>query len=67
MQYPTSLAHPTPFELGNGNQTTTWAECIAFYERLAERFPGVLRWWQIGASDTGLPMHAGRVTADGVF
>lgn len=67
MTSPASLAHPTPFELGNGNQTTTWAECIAFYERLAERFPGVLRWWQIGLSDNGLPIHAGLVTADGVF
>ena len=67
MTSPSNLAYPTPFELGNGNQTTTWAECIAFYERLAERFPGVLRWWQIGTSDTGLPMHAGLVTADGVF
>ena len=63
----TPLADRTPFERGNGNQTTTWAECIAFYERLAERFPGVLRWWRIGTSDNGLPMHAGLVTADGVF
>jgi hypothetical protein len=59
--------YPTPFESGNGNRTTTWAECVAFYERLAERFPGVLRWHQIGVSDTGVPMHAGVVTADGVF
>lgn len=62
-----SVAYPTPFESGNGNQTTTWAECIAFYEHLAERFPNVLRWWQIGTSDAGLPMHAGLVSADGVF
>ncbi|HVE51805.1 MAG TPA: M14 family zinc carboxypeptidase [Ramlibacter sp.] len=67
MTSPPSLAHPTPFERGNGNQTTTWAECIAFYERLAEQFPRVLRWWQIGVSDIGLPVHAGLVTADGVF
>ncbi len=59
--------YPTPFETGNGNQTTTWAECIAFYERLAARFPGVLQWQQIGVSDSGVPMHAGVVTADGVF
>jgi len=67
MTSPTAFAYPTPFELGNGNQTTTWAECIAFYERLAGRFPGVLRWWRVGTSDTGLPMHAGLVTSDGVF
>jgi hypothetical protein len=59
--------YPTPFESGNGNQTTTWAECIAFYERLAGQFPGVLRWGEIGVSDTGVPLHAGVVTADGVF
>lgn len=57
----------TPFERGNGNQTATWAECIAFYTLLAQRYPHVLRWWQIGVSDTGLPIHAGVVTADGVF
>jgi hypothetical protein len=57
----------TPYETGNHNQTTTWAECIAFYERLAERFPAVLRWTQIGISDNGIPMHAGVVTADAVF
>ncbi|MDM0007705.1 M14 family zinc carboxypeptidase [Variovorax sp. J22G73] len=59
--------YPTPFESGNGNQTATWAECIAFYEQLAQRFPGVLQWRRIGVSDTGVPMHAGVVTADGVF
>jgi hypothetical protein len=67
MTSPNSLTYATPFELGNGNQTTTWAECIAFYERLAERFPDVLRWWRIGTSDTGLAVHAGLVTADGLF
>jgi hypothetical protein len=66
----TTAAHspyPTPFETGNGNQTTTWAGCIAFYEQLAERFPRLLQWRQIGVSDTGVPLHAGVVTADGVF
>jgi len=24
----------TPFERGNGNQSTTYEECIAFYEKL---------------------------------
>lgn len=60
-------AYPTPFETGNQNQTTSWAQCIAFYEALAARFPGVLQFTQIGVSDNGMPMHAGVVTADGVF
>ena len=61
------MKYPTPFESGDGNQTTTWEQCIAFYEKLAEEFPAVLRFWQIGESDNGLPMHAGVVTADGVL
>lgn len=62
---PTDLQ--TPFEQGNGNQTTTWEACIAFYFALAERFPNVLRFLQIGVSDAGVPLHAGIVSADGVF
>lgn len=57
----------TPFELGNGNQTTIWSECIAFYADLAKRFPSVLHFEQIGLSDAGVPLHAGVVSADGVF
>lgn len=57
----------TPYERGNQNQTTTWAECMAFYQTLAEQFPAILRWFQIGESDNGIPLFAGAVTADGVF
>jgi hypothetical protein len=57
----------TPFEKGNQNQTTTWADCIAWYEELAKRFPRVLRFSQIGSSDAGVPIHAGVVSADGLF
>jgi hypothetical protein len=57
----------TPFEKGNLNQTTTHAECIAWYEDLARRFPEVLRFEQVGVSDAGVPIHAGVVSSDGVF
>jgi hypothetical protein len=57
----------TPYERGNQNQTTTWAECVAFYETLAKAFPTILRLFQIGVSDNGIPLFAGTVTADGVF
>ena len=57
----------TPYELGNGNQTTTWAECIAWYEDLARRCPSVLSFGVVGTSDAGVPIHAGVVSADGVF
>ncbi len=57
----------TPFEKGNQNQTSTWSDCIAFYQKLAADFPSVLRFFQIGTSDAGVPIHAGLVSADGVF
>ncbi|HZX27231.1 MAG TPA: M14 family zinc carboxypeptidase, partial [Telluria sp.] len=57
----------TPYERGNRNQTTTHADCIAFYEDLARRFPDLLRFEQIGVSDAGIPMHAGVITSDGVL
>ena len=57
----------TPYEKGNKNQTTTWAECIAWYEELARRFPNVLQFSAVGVSDAGVPIHAGVVSADGVF
>jgi hypothetical protein len=62
-----SNALKTPFELGNQNQTTTHAECIAWYEDLARQYPAVLRFGVVGTSDAGLPIHAGVVSADGVF
>ncbi len=58
---------PTPYERGNQNQTTLWTDCIAFYETLARRFPGVLKFEQAGVSDGGIPLHVGVVSADGVF
>lgn len=57
----------TPFERGNGNQTTTWADCIAFHERLARHFPQWLRFERAGRSDGGLPIHVGVFSADGEF
>ncbi|MBD8629687.1 peptidase M14 [Oxalobacteraceae sp. CFBP 8753] len=57
----------TPYEQGNLNQTTTWADCIAWYEELARQYPAVLRFEQVGVSDAGVPIHAGVVSSDGVF
>ena len=57
----------TPYEKGNLNQTTTWAECIAWYEELARAYPNVLRFEKVGSSDAGVPIHAGVVSSDGVF
>jgi len=57
----------TPYERGNKNQTTSWEACIDFYQLLQRRYPGVLRFFEIGTSDSGVTMHAGVVSADGVF
>jgi hypothetical protein len=57
----------TPYELGNQNQTTTHADCIAWYQQLALEYPGVLSFQMVGTSDAGLPIHAGVVSSDGVF
>jgi len=57
----------TPYEQGNLNQTTTHAQCIAWYDTLARLYPGVLRFEQVGVSDAGVPIHAGVVSSDGVF
>jgi len=57
----------TPYEKGNKNQTTTWAECISWYQDLARRFPAILSFSVVGTSDAGVPIHAGVVSADGVF
>jgi len=57
----------TPFERGNRNQTTTWGECIAFHQRLAQAFGAWLRFEEAGRSDGGVPIHVGVFSADGVF
>lgn len=62
-----STSPQTPFEQGNQNQTTTWADCIAWYDDLARTYPHILRFSVIGTSDAGVPIHAGVVSADGEF
>lgn len=49
-------AQKTPFELGNGNQSATYQECIQYYKKLAlssERV-SVLTY---GKTDSGEPLH----------
>jgi Zinc carboxypeptidase len=57
----------TPFERGNGNQSSSWEDCIAFHTRLALAFPQHYRLAEIGRSDGGSPLHGGVFSADGVF
>eukprot|EP01036_Dinobryon_divergens_P002046 gene2046-2686_t len=57
----------TPFERGNGNQTTTWQACVDFHQRLAQAFPQWLQFERVGRADGGAPLHVGVFCSDGVF
>src|SRR5688572_4176265 len=46
----------TPYEKGNGNQTVTYAECIAYYKKLDKEYPE-LKLLQYGKTDVGKPIH----------
>jgi hypothetical protein len=54
---PCSAQHlETPFERSGGKQTTTYAECIRFYEALQAR-TGRIRLDSTGLTDAGYPLH----------
>ncbi|MVO10699.1 hypothetical protein GOQ30_16105 [Flavobacterium sp. TP390] len=46
----------TPFEKGNGNQSTTYEECIAYYTQLANQFQ-TIQMDAMGLTDAGEPLH----------
>src|SRR5215213_1786695 len=46
----------TPYEKGNGNQTSTYQECIDWYKKLDEKFPNV-QLQAHGTSAVGKPIH----------
>ena len=46
----------TPFEKGNGNQSTTYEECIAYYASLDNAFETV-KMQEMGLTDSGEPLH----------
>lgn len=46
----------TVYEKGNGNQSATYQETIAYYNMLAGRYPTV-RIRQMGLTDSGEPLH----------
>lgn len=52
-----SFGQLTPYELGNGNQTTTYAACIDWYRQLAQKHAEV-RIDSLGPTDVGKPLHA---------
>lgn len=46
----------TPYEKGNGNQTVTYEELIAFYQLLDKQFETV-KMIEMGLTDSGEPLH----------
>ncbi|WP_322550604.1 M14 family zinc carboxypeptidase [Flavobacterium psychraquaticum] len=56
----------TPFEKGNGNQSTTYEECILFYETLDEAY-STIKMVQKGTTDSGKPLYLVVYSNDGQF
>ena len=54
----------TPFEKSGGKQTATYAECIAFYQKLDKLSPK-LSIKEMGMSDAGYPYHVVLYANDG--
>lgn len=57
----------TPYERGNGNQTATYAETIAYYQLLAHKFTTHARLIEAGKTDVGKPLHIFAISNDGDF
>lgn len=53
---PTKTDWQTPYEKGNGNQTATYAECIAYYRKLDKEFSEA-KLLEYGRTDVGKPLH----------
>lgn len=50
------ILFPTPFEKGNGNQSTTYNECIKYYQDLDANF-ATIQMIEKGKTDSGKPLH----------
>jgi len=55
-----------PFET-NPNQTLTYHEAIACYEKMAAAYPGMFRLTAVGSTDSGEPLHVAVLSKDGLF
>jgi hypothetical protein len=63
---PPAPAWRTPFENDPaGNTTATYAECIAYYQKLAAAYPAHLHLAEAGPTDSGQPLHEVVLSADG--
>lgn len=50
------ILFPTPFEKGNGNQSTTYNECIQYYQDLDASY-ATIQMIEKGKTDSGKPLH----------
>ena len=56
----------TPFENDPaGNTTATYAECVAYYQKLAAAYPAHLHLAEAGPTDAGQPLHEVVLSSDG--
>ncbi len=55
-----------PFET-NPNQTVTYQEAIACYEKMAAAHPAIFHLHTVGSTDSGEPLHVAVLSTDGVF
>ncbi|WP_306352160.1 M14 family metallopeptidase [Flavobacterium sp. '19STA2R22 D10 B1'] len=51
-----NMTYLTPYEKGNGNQTATYEETIAYFQLLAKNFPSI-QIQEMGLTDSGEPLH----------
>ncbi|SFP84034.1 Zinc carboxypeptidase [Hymenobacter arizonensis] len=55
----------TPFEAGGGNTTATYAECVAYYQKLTAAYPKQLHMAEAGPTDSGQPLQEVVLSSDG--
>ncbi len=55
-----------PFDT-HPDQTLTYAEAIACYEKMAAAYPGIFKLNTTGSTDSGYPLHVAVLSKDGVF
>ncbi|KAA9326007.1 M14 family metallopeptidase [Adhaeribacter soli] len=56
----------TPYEKGNGNQTVTYADCIAWYQKLDKEYAQI-KIREYGKTDVGKPLHLVVFSPEKVF
>lgn len=56
----------TPYEASHQTHTATYEECIAWYSRLAQAYPGRVQLLEVGTTDVGRPLHLVVLSKDGI-